>query len=189
MNWFWKIMATLLVVVYPLAIYFGIQYFEPKFLALFLLAVLILRLVTSEQSKAPTASTKSKLIIFFAGLCLIVVSFYFNSLEALKLYPVLINISLLILFASSLFFPPSMIERFARLQEPDLDQKGVIYTSRVTKVWCGFFVINGSIAFYTAMFSSDEIWTLYNGLVSYLLMGVLFLSEFTYRKLVVEQDK
>ncbi len=181
-------MATILVVVYPIAIYFGIQHFEPKFLALLLLAILILRLLSPSKSQQALASPKSKYIIFFAGLLLIGASFFFNSLEALKLYPVLINLSMLILFSASLYYPPSIIERFARIKNPELPPEGVEYTKKVTKVWCGFFVLNGLIALYTALFTSNEIWTLYNGLLSYLLMGVLFAAEFTYRKLFVESS-
>jgi uncharacterized membrane protein len=188
MSLVWKIMATILVVVYPLAIYFGIQHFEPKVLALFLLAILILRLISSNQTTQAVANSSSKYLVFTAGLILMGISFYFNSLETLKLYPVLVNLSLLILFAASLYFQPSMIERLARMQEPDLSEHAVRYTRKVTIVWCIFFICNGSIAFYTALFSSNEIWTLYNGLISYILMGVLFLSEFAYRKLVAQKN-
>ena len=118
---------------------------------------------------------------------LIVIVFFFHSLETLMPYPVLVTLSLLILFAVILFFKPSMIERLARMQEPDLSEHAVRYTRKVTIVWCIFFICNGSIAFYTALFSSNEIWTLYNGLISYILMGVLFLSEFAYRKLVAQK--
>lgn len=188
MNLLWKIMATILVVVYPLAIYFGIQHFEPKFLAIFLLAVLILRLVSSNKTTLAVTNNNSKYLIFFAGLVLMGVSFYFNSLDSLKLYPVLVNLSLLILFVASLFFPPSMIERFARIQEPDLSDEAVRYTRKVTVVWCVFFIGNGAVAFYTALFSSNEVWTLYNGLISYVLMGILFSIEFAYRKLVAQKN-
>ncbi len=180
-------MATALVVIYPLAIYFGVQHFEPRFLALFLLAVLILRLISSNQTNQAISSSRSKYLIFSAGLALMGVSFYFNSLESLKLYPVLVNVSLLILFTASLYFPPSMIERLARLQEPDLPKEAVEYTRKVTIVWCLFFIGNGSVAFYTALFSSNEVWTLYNGLISYILMGTLFLVEFAFRKLVAQK--
>lgn len=74
-----------------------------------------------------------------------------------------------------------MIERLARLQQPDLPAKGVLYTRRVTQVWCGFFIINGSIAFITAVWASFELWSLYNGLIAYLLMALLFAGEYLIR--------
>ena len=54
------------------------------------------------------------------------------------------------------------------MQEPDLDARGQAYTRRVTQVWCGFFVLNGSLALATALWASEEIWALYNGLIAYL---------------------
>ena len=75
-----------------------------------------------------------------------------------------------------------MIERFARLAEPDLPPEGVIWTKKVTIVWCGFFVVNAVIALGTVLFTSTKIWVLYNGFISYLLMGVLLLGEYFLRK-------
>ncbi len=101
----------------------------------------------------------------------------------LKIYPVLMSIGALIIFASTLIKPPSMIERFARILEPDLPQSGVIWTKNVTMVWCGFFLINACIALFTVLFASTQTWVLYNGFISYILMGLLFLGEFILRKI------
>lgn len=117
----------------------------------------------------------------FLGIACAAASVVLGHAGALKLIPVVINGACLIGFASTLYHPPSMIERFARLQEPELDDKGVAYTRQVTKVWCVFFVINGSIALYTALFTSMAIWTLYNGLIAYGLMGLLFAVEYCVR--------
>ena len=91
---------------------------------------------------------------------------------------------LLAVFAISLRYPPSAIERLARLQEPDLPESGVRYTRRVTQVWCGFFIVNGSIALATVLWASDAAWALYNGLIAYLLMGLLFAAEWLVRRRV-----
>src|SRR3546814_9842236 len=74
------------------------------------------------------------------------------------------------LFFLSLLQPPSMIERFARIVEPNLPETGVWYTRQVTKIWCAFFVLNGAAALYTSTVASMEIWTLYNGSIAYALM-------------------
>ena len=99
----------------------------------------------------------------------------------LKLYPSLISLSLLLVFGFSLCQSQTIIEKIARISEPDLAEAGVRYTRRVTYVWCVFFILNGSAALYTALFSSMKIWTLYNGLISYLLMGTLFAVEYSVR--------
>lgn len=101
----------------------------------------------------------------------------------LKLYPVLMSVGGFIIFSSTLFKPPSMIERFARLAQPDLPEVAVIWTKKVTIVWCLFFILNTCIALYTVLFTSTQIWVLYNGFISYLLMGLLFAGEFILRKI------
>ena len=100
----------------------------------------------------------------------------------LKMYPVFMSTGALIIFAITLIKPPSMIERFARLAEPDLPESGIIWTHKVTIVWCIFFVFNALIALSTVLFAPMNIWVLYNGFISYVLMGILLLGEFILRK-------
>jgi uncharacterized membrane protein len=104
-----------------------------------------------------------------------------NALLPLKLYPVLVNAVMLSVFAYTLVSPPSMIERFARLREPDLPSQAIAYTRRVTQVWCVFFVVNGAISLATALWSSPAVWSLYNGVIAYLLMGLLLGGEYLVR--------
>jgi uncharacterized membrane protein len=54
----------------------------------------------------------------------------------------------------------------------------------VTQVWCLFFLCNGGVALYTALYSSLAFWTLYNGLIAYVLMGLVFAIEYGVRQLV-----
>ena len=91
------------------------------------------------------------------------------------------NLGLLYIFGFSLYKKPSVIETLARLQEPELDDFAVKYTEKVTWVWCLFFCVNGSIALYTALCSSIAQWTLYNGLISYILIGTLMSVEWLVR--------
>ena len=108
-----------------------------------------------------------------------------NSELLLRLYPAAVNLGMLLLFGASLRFPPSMIERFARLGETDLPPAAIAYTRRVTQIWCAFFVGNGAFAIYTALFASRDDWALYNGLIAYLLMGALFAGEWLFRRYFV----
>jgi uncharacterized membrane protein len=101
-----------------------------------------------------------------------------------RIYPVAMSMALLWAFARSLWLPPSMIERFARLVEPYLDARGVRYTRKVTMVWIGFFALNGGIALWTALAGSWLQWTLYNGAISYGLVGLLFAGEYLVRRRV-----
>ena len=100
----------------------------------------------------------------------------------LKFYPVLMSLGALGIFASTLWRPPSMIERFARIMQPDLPESGVNWTRKVTIVWCGFFLFNAAMAWCTIVYAPTQIWVLYNGFISYVLMGILLLGEFILRK-------
>jgi uncharacterized membrane protein len=96
--------------------------------------------------------------------------------------PVLINLSLLWAFASSLFEPRSLVERFARLQVADLSAEEVAYCRSVTIGWCVFFVFNGSTSALLAWAAPLSWWTLYTGIIAYVLVGVVATTEFTLRK-------
>ena len=100
--------------------------------------------------------------------------------EALLFYPVLMNALGLVLFAGSLKSRP-VIERFARMKHPNLPPEGVRWCRKVTVVWCVFFLVNGSAALATVLSGDRGLWTLYNGFVSYLLMGLLFAGEWLLR--------
>jgi len=166
------IAATLL---YPLVVFFGRDYFEPRKIASLLLALLLARLAASYFRNHWSTP------LLIAGISYSVFAMWHNQLDTLLFYPVLVNGLMLIIFGWSLFFPPSLIERLARQQHPDLPPGAIIYTRRVTQAWCGFFIINGVLAWVTSVWASLEVWSLYNGLIAYLLMGILFAVEYLIR--------
>lgn len=161
---------------YPLLVYAGLAHFEPQWIALLLAGVALARAFVARNAFWWVAAG--------GALVLATLSMAGNALLPLKLYPVLVNAVFLCVFVASLVYPPSAIERLARLTEPSLPAHAIPYTRRVTQVWCGFFLVNGSIALYTALWGSDALWALYNGLVSYALMGLLFGIEWLVRRRV-----
>lgn len=170
-----NIALGLLTIAYPFAVYFGIRYFEPWKIAAALIGVLTLR-----QALGAGQVPGGRLIGLAAlGFCAVAV--WRNDLITLRFYPVVVSGAMLGLFGWSLIHPPTVIERLARLSHPDLPPSGVLYTRHVTQVWCGFFLLNGGIALSTALWSSFEVWSLYNGLIAYLLMGILFCGEYWVR--------
>ena len=104
------------------------------------------------------------------------------------MYPVLVSLSMMILFSISLLKPPTVIEVFARRQEGRLSSEAVSYTRKVTIVWCVFFLLNAIVSAYTA-FASRELWLIYNGFVSYLLIASLFALEYLVRQRVKKRAR
>lgn len=130
---------VVLTVAYPAAVYFGLEYLEPRYFALILIALFAARyLLTTRRRPAPLTGNWS-LLLFIAVAILAGGAFIANSESLLLFYPVLVSVVLLLVFAWSLYFPPSVIERLARLSEPELPQRAVVYTRRVTLAWCFFF--------------------------------------------------
>lgn len=165
----------------PFFIYFALQHFQPREVALPLLVLLLLR----APGKALALLRRGGASAYLAGAALLALATLFwrgNDPVWVLSYPVFMNALMLMVFTASLVKPPSVIERLARLRHPDLPPEGVLYTRRVTQVWCGFFAVNGAIAAWTAFAASREIWVIYNGLISYLLMGALFAGEWLFRR-------
>jgi uncharacterized membrane protein len=176
MRFFLNSLISFATLLYPFVVYFGTRYAEPWQIASAMCILLLLRLMASD------ARQRANQLLFMAGILYCGFAIWNNKQISLLYYPAVVNAVLLLLFSWSLAFPPSAIERIARLQHPDLPLEGVIYTQRVTQVWCGFFIVNGSIAFATAMWASVELWSLYNGFIAYLLMGLLFAGEYIIRQ-------
>ena len=174
-----SIVLIIIGVCYPAIVYFGLAYFELNTVLLALLGVLVLRIMLTRKKVtiAPWFIPASLL----GGMCLVGAIVWQSTLIA-SLYPVIISSVMLVSFSYSLWRGPSVIETFARLQEPELDERGVRYTRKVTQVWCGFFVINIGIASWTVFSQDLALWALYNGFISYCLMGVLLGGEFIFRQ-------
>lgn len=164
---------VILGVVYPFIVYFGLDKYGPIFLAVFLLVLILLRWYFD------TDNSFKWVYIVAIVMCLLTIV---KSNEIwIQFYPVLMSFGFFSIFLYSLLYPPTIIERFARIKYPTLDQKATQWIYRVTVVWTVFFLLNGLIALGTVLYGSLDLWTLYNGLISYLLMGVIFVGEWILR--------
>lgn len=173
-------LLALLTLAYPFLVYWGLTQFDVRLLALVLLLLFFLRLVLMDRSSQSPLRFAGSLAAGAVVLCGL--AFAANDPQFFLFYPVVVNGVMLAGFAWTLRHPPPMIERFARLREPDLPQEAVAYCRKVTLVWCGFFVFNGTISFITVLLEDRQWWMLYNGLVSYLLIGLLGGTEFLIRR-------
>jgi uncharacterized membrane protein len=173
-------MLAVVSIAYPFGAALAVRRFGPGWVVLALCVLLVLRLVLGLGRRVPFVATLSMAI---AAAALGTVAL-FDKERSVRLYPVFMNAAALAAFGATLVKPPSMIERLARLHDPGLPESGVRYTRRVTWVWCGFFVVNGSIALWTALAGSWQVWTLYNGMIAYVAMGLLLGGEWVVRQFV-----
>lgn len=171
----------------PLVIFAGLWIGDPRTLALILLGLMVLQHLRKAKRFVSGLLPSERALFALPALLTLGVALT-NSEPLLLLYPAAVSLSMLMLFGGSVMRPPSIIERIARLSEPALTPAGVRYTRSVTLVWCAFFILNGTVAAYTALNASREVWVLYNGLVSYLLIGALFLGERLIRPVLLARS-
>lgn len=171
---FKRILSIVLTIAYTFVVLIGLKYWGVSALAGFIVLLCAIQLLTKPS--------RLSLFVFTVSLMLAAASFFYQVALPLKLYPVAVNLVLLCLFTTSLFSEQTAIERLARLKDPNLPAEAIRYTRKVTLIWCLFFTINGSIALWSALFASDEIWALYNGFIAYILMGILLGGEWLFRR-------
>lgn len=171
-------------ILYPVLAAVAVHTVGPGWVLLGLLGLVALRGMFGLQRGVPGAITYA---LLFVAAAMALAALYDRELS-IRLYPAFMNATLLAAFGLTLWRGPSMIERFARLIEPNLPESGVQYTRAVTCVWCGFFFINGAIAAWTALYANWPLWTLYNGLISYIAIALLFAGEMLVRPFFKRTD-
>ena len=161
---------------YPALVY-GLRSVVPP-QALAGLALLLIGLRVATLGSEATRIWRGPLIsagILIAGLATI------DGWIAAKIYPVAVSLAAAYAFGISLWRPPSLIERLARIGEPDMPLTGQAYCRLVTMIWTVWLAVNAAIAALLAILASEEAWALWTGLLAYLIMGMLFGGEMLLR--------
>lgn len=177
---------ALVMVAWPFIIWFGITHHALAWLLPVMVLLLLIRLRQARLRGGPLRLIAKGVAL--TGVVLCVASLVLRSHHLLLWYPVVVNTLLLGMFGASLWSSMPLVERIARLKEPDLPPAGVRYTRRVTQVWCGFFIVNGSVAAFTCGYGDTDLWTLWNGMIAYLLMGALMAGEWLVRQRVIQRE-
>ncbi|BDO00686.1 MULTISPECIES: COG4648 family protein [Klebsiella] len=181
------LLTGILLLAWPFIIWFGLAHNSLQGLLPLMALMLFLRFrQTRRRAGALSVVTQ---IVAVAGMTLCIASYLLKTHQLLLFYPVVVNSVMLAVFGGSLWSRMPIIERLARLHEPDLPERAVRYTRRVTQIWCAFFIINGGIALFTALYGDLSLWTAWNGMISYLLMGTLMAGEWLVRQRVIKRDK
>jgi len=179
-------LGAIALLAYPVLVYLGMSSGSPRQVSLLLLVVmapaLILRLRKSSQQAIRGLAAVPLTIIAILSLAALL-----DASDYILATPIAANAVLLFAFGSTLrrgrteqpVMP--MIERFARLQEKDLSPDKQAWCRMWTWLWCGFFVFNGTTALVLAVWASVKWWALYNGLICYGLIGVMFATEWLLR--------
>src|SRR5690606_14992009 len=169
---------------YPVIVYFGVQRVSPAFFALLLLVVAAVKFAIAKDKKD------------FYQLAILAVAIVFSILLAvtnnqlmLRLYPVIMSISVAWIFASSLREPENMLLRMARMAGKTITPEAQFYTRRLTLLWVLLLLANAVVALYFALFGTLAQWAFYCGFLSYILIGLVFILELIYRHFYIARHQ
>lgn len=175
-----RVLLGIVGLAYPLLVYAGLLLFEPRVLAAVGAVLLLVHAASGWRRWQHRDVVRAAVPVALVAGVLAVVA-VFNEGRTFLFVPALVNGAMLIGFARTLRGGPSMIETFARLRHPELPASRGPYLRTITWLWCGFFAVNLTISLLLALGSTLAAWTLYNGLLAYVLMGLLLGGERVYR--------
>ena len=173
-------LQTVALLAYPVLVYFALEFASARVVALATLALVALRLAFLAPARFAATARAFAPAALALGLASVLTLFW-NDPLSLLLAPALLNLALLGAFAASFLARQTTVERLARAQVGELDADERRYCRRVTALWCAFFAANAAVSATLALWGTREEWTLYNGLVAYVLAGALFAAEYLYR--------
>ena len=131
-----KLLTGLLLLAWPFVIWFGLAHNGLHWLLPLIALLLLLRLRQTRRRAGPLQAVTQ--IVAVVGIALCVASFLLKTHQLLLFYPVVVNAIMLAVFGGSLWSTMPIVERLARLQEPDLPEKGVRYTAVSRKSGAAF---------------------------------------------------
>lgn len=169
---------------YPFAVYFALGRVPAGALALTAVTLAGGRIALMRGSAAARPLLPALLV---AALAIAVLAALDPRAAALA-YPVAMSLGMAASFGLSLWRGPSLVQILASMAEPDPSPAAQAYMRKVTLVWFVFLLGNAAIAAVTALLGDMGLWTLYNGLISYVLMGTLFAVEYAVRRMVRRRE-
>ncbi|MEA4717569.1 hypothetical protein VBQ97_26745 [Klebsiella pneumoniae] len=181
-----QLLTGLMLLAWPFLIWFGLTHNSLHWLLPLMALLLFLRFRQTRRQAGPLRVVTQ--VAAVAGIALCVASYLLKTHQLLLFYPVVVNGVMLAVFGGSLWTSMPIVERLARLREPVLPESAVRYTRRVTQIWCAFFIGNGGIALLTALHGDMALWTVWNGMIAYLLMGALMAGEWLVRRQVIKRE-
>ncbi len=175
-----RVVIAVVGLAYPLLIYAGLVLIGPRTLAAVAAVVLLAHAASGWRRWRRDDLARAAVPVLLVAVVLAVAAAIDDG-RIFLFVPALVNGAMLIAFARTLVRGPSIVETFARLRHPELLPGRAPYLRAVTAVWCGFFAVNIAVSLVLAVHGSLATWTLYNGLIAYLIVGLLLGAERVYR--------
>jgi uncharacterized membrane protein len=136
--------------------------------------VLLLRLRQARRNAGPMRYVVQ--CVALAGIALCAASYLLKAHQWLLFYPVVVNLVMLAVFGGSLWTAMPLVERLARCASQTCPGGRALYPQGDPRL-VRFFIGNGAMALFTVLHGDMHLWTLWNGMVAYILMGTLMAAS------------
>ena len=172
-------MQIALLIIYPLCVHFAVTLQRPELQLPALVALaagLVYRGIKHNSAFAWT--------VVAAVSVLALILYYFQLiLYVLYVPPVVIPLLFCSVFYQSLLPDQTpLVTEIGESVHGPFDQPMRRYTRQVTVMWTAFFVVLAAWSALLPIVASTPIWSLFTNFVNYLLIALLFIAEFIYRK-------
>ncbi len=175
-----RILSTLFILASPWVLYLTLSQDRIDIAAATLVGWVILRslptLVTAQRAQLAAALRLPAIALVFALL-----GWIFERGWMLLVLPSATQAAFGATFLRSLRSTP-LVEHFARMVKPRLSAGEIAHCRVWTALWGIYLILVAAVGLVFARLASLEVWTLYTGVVSYGLIGLLFAVEYTIRK-------
>lgn len=134
-------------------------------------------------SRQPWKTFGRAIVIYSALAALGVLNLLTDAVYALYLPPIVINLSLMALFAATLHKDSMpLVERLMRLEYKEaLPPALQRYARQLTWTWSGFFALMALASLLLARFAPLPWWSLFVNVLNYVFIAVLFIGQYLYR--------
>ncbi len=175
-----RILSALFLLASPWVLYWTLSRHDIGVAALTLVGWVIVRTIPIVLS-AEKAHRAAALRLPLIALVFAILGWALHSGIWLMVLPSAAQAAFGLAFLRSLKTTP-LIENFARMVKPDLGPAQLAHCRQWTRIWGVYLLVLAALGLALAEWASLAIWTAYVGVVSYLLVGVLFAVEYVVRK-------
>lgn len=166
---------------YPLIVHALIMWNAPHVAVALLAGVSLIYAVL--LSRQPWNTFGRAMMVYGALAALGIMNLLTDSVYALFLPPILINLGLMGVFAATLRAGSMpLVERLMRVEYKDaLPAPLQRYGRQLTWIWSGFFATMAFAALLLAAFAPIHWWSLFANVLNYVFIAVLFIGQYVYR--------
>jgi uncharacterized membrane protein len=176
-----SIISTLFVIASPFVLYWTLTHQSVGVAAITLVAWIVIRTIPILMAAKPE-QRRAALQFPAIALGFALLGWASDNGTWLLILPAATQATFGLAFLRSLKSTP-LIEHFARMVKSDLSGPERAHCRRWTAVWGYYLLVLAAFGLVLAKYASLAVWTIYVGVLTYVLVGVLFAIEYVVRKL------